>query len=74
MTSVEHPVHGVSAKDGGDLLFGGQQDERRLQEACANHGRRIRFADGDGTRSVRLEVVWLCRRYRMGGGGYKSKS
>jgi hypothetical protein len=57
VSTVEHPVHGVAAEDSRDLLLGGKQNQRRLQQARANNWGCLGFGDSDGTRGVRLEVV-----------------
>ena len=43
MAAVEDPVHRVAGEDVGDLFFGGQDDERRLQQAGADLRGRLRF-------------------------------
>ncbi len=74
MAAIEDPIHGVAGEDSCDLLLGRKQNQRRLQQAGANHRRRVRLGDGDGARSVRLKVM------RFGGGvdadgcGSKSES
>ncbi len=55
MAAVEDPVHRVPTEDGGDLLLGGKHDQGRLQQAGADHRRRLRLGHRDGARRVRLK-------------------
>ena len=55
VAAIENPIHRISGKDVGNLLLGGKQDQRRLQESGADHRRRVRLGHGDGARRVRLK-------------------
>ena len=43
VTAIEDPIHGVSCKEVSDLLLGRKHNQRRLQEAGADHRRGIRL-------------------------------
>lgn len=58
----------------GEASLGGEQDERRLEQAGANHWGRLGFGDGDGTRSVRLQAMRFGLRTPVCGGGCKGES
>ncbi len=62
VAAVKDPIHRVAGKDVGDLLLGGKHDERRLQQAGADHRGRVRLGHGDGARRVRLQGGVLGRR------------
>ena len=59
MAAIEDPIHGVTGKDIRNLLLGGKQDQRRLQQTGADHRRRVRLGHGDGARRIRLKVLRL---------------
>ena len=62
MTAVEYPVHRVSGEDIGDLFLRWQNDERRLQQAGADHRRRSRLGNRNCARCIGLKRV----RFRGG--------
>jgi len=61
VTAIEDPVHRVAGKDVGDLFFGRQHNERRLQQSRADFGRFIRLRHDNRARSAGLEGMRIGR-------------
>ena len=55
VAAIENPIHRIAGKDVRDLLLGRKHDQRRLQQAGADHRRRVRLGHGDGARRARLQ-------------------
>ena len=63
MAAIEDPIHRVTGEDVGDLLLGGKDNQRRLQQPRADHRRSLRLRDRDRTRRARLERMrWAWMR------------
>jgi hypothetical protein len=55
MAAVENPIDGIAGKDIGDLLFGGQDNQCRLEQARTHLRWRLCFGDHDRARRAGLE-------------------
>ena len=69
VSTIEHPIDGISSEDIGNPLLIGKQNQGRLQKCGADHRRRVRLGHGDGTRCVRLEMLCFGRAGGRGSGG-----
>jgi pilus assembly protein CpaF len=75
VSTIEHPIHGVTCKHVGNLLLIWKQDECRLEQSGADHRRRVCLGHGDGAWRVWLEMlsVWSAGARGKGSGGSKCK-